>query len=173
MKQSVWRWKMIRKRVLLGLDTPSLATVMTVFANDKKFELVIAEGCEGAVRGTAEEALDMAVLDMSLGWDACCKRLKEVVSPTTLVVLLVSADHREDISRCLEGRCDAIIVKPLTYERLSSLVTQLLFSESKSLSRFLVRIPLRYGTDPTLSLRATPSTLPPMACSFKPETSCP
>lgn len=139
---------MSRKRVLLGLDTPSLATGMTVFANDKKFELVIAEGCDGAIRGTAEEALDMALLDMSLGWDACCKRLKEVVSPTTLVVLLVSADHREDISRCLEGRCDAIIVKPLTYERLSNLVTQLLFSESKSLSRFLVRIPVRYGTDP-------------------------
>jgi CheY-like chemotaxis protein len=139
---------MSRKRILLGLDTPSLATAMTVFANDKKFEVLIAEVGVGAVRGAVEKAPDMAIVDMSLGWDACCKRLREEVSPATMVVFLVSADHREDISRCLGGRCDAIIVKPLTYERLSSLVTGLLFPETKSTSRLLVRIPIYYGTDP-------------------------
>ncbi|HEY6873560.1 MAG TPA: PilZ domain-containing protein [Geobacteraceae bacterium] len=139
---------MSRKRVFLGLDAPALATAMSVLANDKKFEVLVAERGDGAVRGAVEEAPDMAILDTGLGWDACCKRLREEVSPATLVVFLVSADHRGDIGRCLDGRCDAIIVKPLTYEGLSSLLTRLLFPETKGVSRFQVRVPVRYGTDP-------------------------
>jgi len=38
---------MIRKSVLLGLDTPSLATAMTVLANDKKFDVLMPMSATG------------------------------------------------------------------------------------------------------------------------------
>ncbi len=138
---------MTRKKVVLGLDPASLATAMTVFANEKKFLQIIAGDCDEAVRAILEETPDMAVLDMSMGGDACCKRVKSA-SATTLIVLLVSPDDHDDIGRCLNACCDAIIMKPLVYQYLSDMVTRLLFPETNSTFRFPVRIPVRYGTTP-------------------------
>lgn len=138
---------MTRKKVLLGLDQASLATAMTVFANEKKFRQIVVGDCDEAVRAILEEAPDMAILDMGIGGDACCRRVKSVAS-RTLIVLLVSPDGHDDIGRCLNACCDAIIMKPLAYQYLSDMVTRLLFPETNSTLRFPIRIPVRYGTDP-------------------------
>ena len=70
------------------------------------------------------------------------------MSAKTLIVLHVSPDDPDGIARCLDACCDAIIMKPLAYQLLSDLVTRLLFPETNSSFRPLVRIPVRYGIDP-------------------------
>lgn len=138
---------MTRKKVLLCLDPASLAMAMTVFANEKKFRQIVTEDGDEAVRAIMGETPDLAILDMSIGGDACCRRVKSV-SATTLIVLLVSPDDRDGIARCIDVCCDAIIMKPLAYQHLSDLVTRLLFPETNSTFRFFVRIPVRYGINP-------------------------
>ena len=143
---------MTRKRVLLGMDADSVATAMNLFSNSEKFDIIVAHDGQEAAQGIMEETPDMAILDITLpktGGDECCKKVKKApISPKTLIVLMVSSETSGDIERCLEAGCDAVLVKPLAYERLSGLVTRLLFWESKTTSRFRVRIPVHYGVDP-------------------------
>jgi uncharacterized protein (TIGR02266 family) len=146
------RWRMLKKRVLLGLDAESAATAMNFFSNREKFAVTFANDGRQAVRGIEEERPDLAILDIRLpkgGGDYCCKRSKQAdLSPGTIIVLLVSTENSGEISRSLDAGCDALLLKPLTNESLSGLVTRLLFAESKSVSRFQVRVPVLYRVAP-------------------------
>lgn len=140
---------MTKKRILVGIDAESLPMVMEFFSNQEKFSVTVVHDGHDALRCIMEERLDLAVLDINLpkrGGDECCEAVKLAnLAPATVIALMVWVDNSNDIRRCLEVNCDALLVKPLGYERLSGVITRLLFSEKINTPRFLVRLPMRCG----------------------------
>ena len=143
---------MPKKQILLGGDPESLSLPMSFFSNTDKFSVTAVHDGHEVLRLFAEMKPDLAILDISLaerGGDACCKDVKEgALSPATAMVLMVCLQHYGDIGRCLDARCDAILVKPLMHEQLAGVVTRLLFKEWYTPSRFDVHVPIYYGVQP-------------------------
>jgi uncharacterized protein (TIGR02266 family) len=140
---------MTKKRILLGIDAASLPMTMDFFSNREKFSVTIVHDGNAALQCIIEEKPDLAVLDVNLpkkGGDDCCEAIKLAnLAPATLIALMVWVHNSSDIKRCLEVNCDALLVKPLAYERLAGVITRLLFSEKSVTPRFLVRLPMRCG----------------------------
>ena len=149
---------MPKKQILLGGDPNSLSLLMSFFSNTDKFSVTAVHNGHDALRVLAEMKPDLAILDISLaerGGDECCKDVKEGgLSPATSMVLMVCLQHRRDIGRCLNARCDALVVKPLVCEQLAGVVTRLLFKERYTSSRFDVHFPIYYGVQPQKLVRA-------------------
>ncbi|HLO25886.1 MAG TPA: response regulator, partial [Geobacteraceae bacterium] len=124
---------MPKKQILLGGDPNSLSLPMSFFSNTDKFSVTAVHDGHEALRVLAEMKPDLAILDINLaerGGDECCKDVKEGgLSPATSMVLLICPQQHREFERCLNSRCDALIVKPLVYEKLAGVVTRLLFKE--------------------------------------------
>lgn len=140
---------MVRKRILLGVDVDSFAPAINFFSNRDKFGVtVVYDGAE-ALQAIVKEKPDLAILSVNLpekGGDECCWEVKDAgLSPATSIVLVVWAQDSSDIKRCLAARCDALLVKPLDYERMAAIVTKLLFGGKSIPPRINVRLPVRYG----------------------------
>jgi uncharacterized protein (TIGR02266 family) len=143
---------MTRKHILLGGDADALSLPMSFFSNTEKFRVTTVHRGDAALRCIAEAKPDLAILDMSLadtGGDECCIEAKEAgLSPATSIVLMVRMQNRTELSRCLNSRCDALLVKPLMYEQLAGVTTRLLFKNDHSASRFEVHLPVKLGVHP-------------------------
>jgi DNA-binding response OmpR family regulator len=150
-------WHMPKKQILLGGDPNSLSMPMNFFSNTNKFSVAAVHDGHEALRVLAEMKPDLAILDINLakrGGDECCKDVKEGgLSPATPMVLMVCPQHRRDIGRCLNARCDALLVKPLVYEQMAGVITRLLFKERYTPSRFDVHFPIHYGVQPQKLVR--------------------
>src|SRR5512139_681930 len=113
---------MPKKEILLGGDPNSLSLPMSFFSNSDKFSVTTVRDGHEALRILAEMKPDLAILDINLaerGGDECCKDVKEGgLSPATSMVLMICPQHRGEIGRCLNAKCDALLVKPLVYEQL-------------------------------------------------------
>jgi uncharacterized protein (TIGR02266 family) len=148
---------MPKKQILLGGDPNSLSLPMSFFSNTGKFSVTAVHDGYEALRVLAEMKPDLAILDINLaerGGDECCKDVKEGgLSPATPMVLMVCLQHHGDIGRCLDARCDAILVKPLMHEQLAGVATRLLFKEWYTSSRFDVHVPIYYGVQPQKLVR--------------------
>jgi uncharacterized protein (TIGR02266 family) len=140
---------MPKMQILLGGDPDSLSLLRSFFSNTDKFSVTAVNDGHEAHRVLAEMKPDLAILDINLavkGGDECCKDAKEGgLSPATSMVLMVCLQHRRDIGRCLDARCDAFLVKPLMYEQLAGVATRILFRERRTSSRFNVHFPIYYG----------------------------
>ncbi len=140
---------MRKKRILLGVDADALLMAREFFSNREKFSVTEVRDGHEALRFMVEEKPDLAILDINLpkkGGDECCEAVKlGNLAPTTVIALMVWVHNSDDIKRCLQVNCDALLVKPLAYERLAGIITRLLFSEKSMTPRFLVRLPMRCG----------------------------
>ncbi len=140
---------MRKKRILLGVDADALPMTREFFSNRKKFSVTEVYDGHDALRCIIEEKPDLAILDINLpkkGGDKCCEAVKlGNLAPMTVMALTVWVHNSDDIKRCLQVNCDALLVKPLAYERLAGVITRLLFSEKSMTPRFIVRIPMRCG----------------------------
>lgn len=140
---------MKKKRILIGVDADALPMAREFFSNREKFSVTEVHDGHEALRCVMEERPDLAILDINLpqkGGDECCEAVKlGNLAPSTVIALMVWVHNSNDIKRCLEVNCDALLVKPLAYERLAGIITRLLFSEKSVTPRFLVRLPMRCG----------------------------
>jgi uncharacterized protein (TIGR02266 family) len=148
---------MPKKQILLGGDPDSLSLPMSFFSNADKFSVTAARDGHEALRVLAEMKPDLAILDINLaemGGDECCKDVKERgLAPATSLVLMVCLHHHGDIGRCLDAKCDAVLVKPLVHAQLAGVTTRLLFKEWYNSSRFDVHVPIYYGVQPQKLVR--------------------
>ncbi len=140
---------MRKKRILLGVDADALPMTTEFFSNRGKFNVTEVHDGHEALRCIMEEKPDLAILDVNLPkkrGDECCEAVKlGNLAPATVVALMACVHNSDDIKRCLHVNCDALLVKPLAYERLSGIITRLLFSERRGTPRFQVRLPIRCG----------------------------
>jgi len=142
---------MPKKQILLGGDADSLSLPMNFFSNTDKFSVTTVHNGDEALKFLAEKKPDLAILDIDLtgkGGDECCQKAKEGLSPATPIVLAVRMQNRAELSRCLNARCDALLVKPLMYEQVAGVSTRLLFKNNHSASRFDVHLPIHFGVQP-------------------------
>lgn len=138
------------KRILLGLDGESFPLAMDFFGNREKFDVTRVHDGQAALQRVSEEKPDLAILDVNLsgkGGAECCREIRQAcLSTKTAVVLAVGVQNSGDVRQCLEANCDALLAKPLAYERLSGIVTRFLFGTKSVIPRIDVRLPVRYGT---------------------------
>ncbi len=143
---------MAKKLILLGGTPYSLAMPTNFFSNADKFSVATMRDGHEALQFLAEKKPDLAILDVDLAGrrgDACCIEAKQAgLSPGTSIVLMAWMQNHDDISRCLDAGCDALLKKPLRYEQLADITTRLLFGEMSSASRFDVHLPIQYGIQP-------------------------
>jgi len=148
---------MPKKQILMGGDPDSLSLLMSFFSNTDKFGVTAVNNGHEALGALAEMKPDLAILDINLaerGGDECCKHVKKgCLSPATSMVLMICLQHSGEIERCLDARCDALLVKPLVHEKLAGVVTRLLFKERYTAPRFDVHLPIYYGVQPEKLVR--------------------
>ncbi len=143
---------MAKKLILLAGTPYSLAMPTNFFSNVDKFSVTVVRDGHAALSFLTEQKPDLAILDVDLsekGGDACCGEAKlGGLSPATPIVLMAWMQNHDDIGRCLNANCDALLMKPLRYEQLAGITTRLLFGETDTASRFDVHLPIQYGVQP-------------------------
>jgi uncharacterized protein (TIGR02266 family) len=140
---------MVKKRILLGVDEILHHSMLDFFSNAEKFSVTVVSDGDEAFRCLLEEQPDLAILDVNLpgkGGDECCRAAKQTgLAPAPPIVLLTHAGNIGGIARCRNAGCDALLLKPLEYDRLSAMATEILFGERSAAPRVEVRLPVRYG----------------------------
>ncbi|MGQ0580102.1 MAG: response regulator [Betaproteobacteria bacterium] len=107
-------------RVLLVDDSADHRLLMSLYLRRSGVEILTASNGEEALQITAVELPELVVLDMTMqgmsGFEVC-KRIKaNPVSALTPVVLLTSADNREDRIKGLQAGADDFFSNPVQRE---------------------------------------------------------
>ncbi len=138
-----------KKRILLATGSESLLPLEKMFANRKKFDVIVArDGCQ-AFEMIKHEKPELSFLNLHLpgmSGDACCQAVKwNGLCLDTTIVLLPSAGRPEELERCINSGCDAVLQKPIDHVLLAETVTRFLFSERRREQRYVVHLNITYG----------------------------
>ena len=114
-------------RVLLIEDDEDNRELMGEVLQDAGYEVVlVASGAEG-LRTLAEQSIDVIVTDLGMpgmGGLEVAQAAKEI-APSVPVVVITGFADREDIKRARGREIDAVLVKPVDPDALTSIVDQM------------------------------------------------
>ena len=114
-------------RVLLIEDDDDNRELMGEVLQDAGYEVVlVASGAEG-LRILAEQSIDVIVTDLGMpgmGGLEVAQAAKEI-APSVPVVVITGFADREDIKRARGREIDAVLVKPVDPDALTSVVDQM------------------------------------------------
>ena len=114
-------------RVLLIEDDDDNRELMGEVLQDAGYEVVlVASGAEG-LRTLAEQSIDVIVTDLGMpgmGGLEVAQAAKEI-APSVPVVVITGFADREDIKRARGREIDAVLVKPVDPDALTSVVDQM------------------------------------------------
>ena len=114
-------------RVLLIEDDEDNRELMGEVLQDAGYEVVlVASGAEG-LRTLAEQSIDVIVTDLGMpgmGGLEVAQAAKEI-APSVPVVVITGFTDREDIKRARGREIDAVLVKPVDPDALTSVVDQM------------------------------------------------
>jgi len=114
-------------RVLLIEDDEDNRELMGEVLQDAGYEVVlVASGAEG-LRTLAEQSIDVIVTDLGMpgmGGLEVAQAAKEI-APSVPVVVITGFADREDIKRARGREIDAVLVKPVDPDALTSVVDQM------------------------------------------------
>ena len=114
-------------RVLLIEDDDDNRELMGEVLQDAGYEVVlVASGAEG-LRTLAEQSIDVIVTDLGMpgmGGLEVAQAAKEI-APSVPVVVITGFTDREDIKRARGREIDAVLVKPVDPDALTSVVDQM------------------------------------------------
>jgi CheY-like chemotaxis protein len=114
-------------RVLLIEDDDDNRELMGEVLQEAGYEVVlVASGAEG-LRTLAEQSIDVIVTDVGMpgmGGLEVAQAAKEI-APSVPVVVITGFTDREDIKRARGREIDAVLVKPVDPDALTSVVDQM------------------------------------------------
>ena len=114
-------------RVLLIEDDDDNRELMGEVLQEAGYEVVlVASGAEG-LRTLAEQSIDVIVTDLGMpgmGGLEVAQAAKEI-APSVPVVVITGFADREDIKRARGREIDAVLVKPVDPDALTSVVDQM------------------------------------------------
>lgn len=142
---------MIRKRILLTDDLDLQRAMKGSFFARAGFDLLVA-GNERQAREIVEErdpALVVLALDHpGLDGEVFCREIKkDPVLRSTPVILLARTDRRQDVQRCRDAGCDAMVGKPIEDAKLVDAACTLLGLSLREASRVGASFSLRFGLE--------------------------
>lgn len=142
----------MRKRKILLADDPELFLRMEkTFLHLDEFELITTDSGVKALALAKEMRPDLIFLDLymqGMNGDECCRTIKEDVRYRGIPVVMVTHGRREeDLKRCREAGCDAIVQKPINRHELLQMTRKFLRIEDNSAPRYSARLLVHYGPD--------------------------
>ncbi len=114
-------------RVLLVEDDEDNRELMGEVLQDAGYEVVLADSGAAGLRTLAEHSIDVVVTDVGMpgmGGLEVARAAKEI-APTVPVVVVTGYADREDIASARGREVDAVLVKPVDPEALTSVVEQM------------------------------------------------
>jgi len=134
--------------ILISRDKELLRAMDSSFFKRSGFLTLVANDGEEAIQVVREQNPVMVVLNLNLrdqGGDICCFQIKQdPVLGSTPVALVARKEVREDILRCQEAGCDAMLFTPVDRRQMVETVSLLLNivrrKEPRAASHFQARI---------------------------------
>ncbi|MFA7404789.1 MAG: SpoIIE family protein phosphatase [Pelobacteraceae bacterium] len=142
----------MRKRKILLADDPELfLRLEKTFLHRDEFELITTDSGKKALSLAREMKPDLIFLGLymqGMNGDECCRTLKEDERYRGIPVVMVTQGKREDdLKRCREAGCDAIVQKPINRHDLLEMTRKFLRIEDHAAPRYSARLLVHYGPD--------------------------
>lgn len=142
---------MRKRKILLADDLELFLRLEKTFQHRDEFELITTGSGEKALALAREMKPDLIFLALYMqGMDGaeCCRAIKEDQRYRGIPVVMVTQGKREDdLKRCREAGCDAIVQKPINRHDLLEMTRKFLRIEDHSAPRYSVRLLVHYGPD--------------------------
>jgi sigma-B regulation protein RsbU (phosphoserine phosphatase) len=143
---------MRKRRILLAEDVELFLMLEKHFLHRDEFELITVHSGEEALAMIREMEPALIFLDLlmpGISGDECCLAIKKDERYRQIPVVIVAKGGRDDdLNRCLEAGCDAVILKPINCQDFLETTRKCLRTENRSASRYSARFLINYGTDP-------------------------
>lgn len=142
---------MKKRKILLADDLELLLRLEMAFQYRDEFELITTGSGEKALALAREMKPDLIFLDLymqGMNGDECCRAIKEDERYRGIPVVLVTQGNRaDDLKRCREAGCDAIVKKPINRHDLLEMTRNFLQIEDHTAPRYSARLLVNYGPD--------------------------
>jgi len=137
------------KKILIVDDIPLYIEMAKGFFRRDQVILLTAKSGPEAVASVREHKPDIVFMDLYMPGGDCDVACKEIKSDPTFkftpVVIVTSSNYPEDIARCKQAGCNAIIEKPLTRDKLLDAGRNFLKLPKWSGQRIKTRLQASYG----------------------------
>lgn len=142
----------MKKRKILLADDPELfLRLEKTFLHRDEFELITTDSGKKALTLAKEIKPDLIFLNLymqGMNGDECCRAIKEDERYRGIPVIMVIQGKREDdLKRCREVGCDAIVQKPINRHDLLKTTHKFLRIDDHSASRYSAKLLVHYGPD--------------------------
>jgi phosphoserine phosphatase RsbU/P len=143
---------MRKRKILLFDDVELFLRLEKTFLHRDDFELITAHSGEEALRMIRQTDPDLIFLDLfmpGMNGDECCRTIKGDERYRHVPVVMVTQGEREDdLKRCREVGCDAVVLKPIIRHDLLEITRKCLGIEERSAPRYSARLLVHFGTEP-------------------------
>ncbi len=140
------------KKVLLSDDLNLFLEMEESLFRRHDIVLLVAQSGVEAMAIMQSERPSLVLLDLNLpemGGDECCRRAKaDRALRDTPFILMASASWEEEVTRCREAGCDAIVFKPVNRAHLLKTVRELLGIADRGTRRSPGVLDVVYSTVP-------------------------
>ena len=138
-----------RRKILLVDDVELFRELQKTFFRRREVDLLVAENGKEAYRQALRHRPDMNFMDLhmpEMDGDECCAKIKAHEQLSKIPVVMVTAAAREnDIDRCKQAGCDAIIMKPINRQNFLETANNFLQMPVRIAPRVRVDFPVSYG----------------------------
>jgi len=142
---------MKKRKILLADDLELLLRLEKTFQYRDEFELITTGSGEKALALARETKPDLIFLDLympGMNGDECCRAIKEDARYRGIpVVMVIQGNRDDDLKRCREAGCDAIVQKPINRHELLEMTRKFLQIEDHTAPRYSARLLVNYGPD--------------------------
>jgi DNA-binding response OmpR family regulator len=123
-----------KKRILTVDDDPTAVGALRQILTQKGYEVATASSGEEALAVLADQAFDLAILDVSLpgisGYDVCRKVRKDARTVDLPVIFLTARALLMDMAEGEDAGSDLYLIKPVLATKLLSMVGMFLSDDA-------------------------------------------
>jgi phosphoserine phosphatase RsbU/P len=143
---------MRKKRILLVEDVELFLMLERNYLRRDEIELITVRSGGHALSMIREVQPDLIFLNLfmpDINADECCRIIKGEERYRHIPVVMVSTEGGGDeLKRCLEAGCDAVVHKPIKCRDFLEMTRKFLRIEDRAASRQSARFLVHYGTEP-------------------------
>ena len=142
---------MDKKKILLADDVELFLELEKTFFRREGFELLVARTGQEALEKTALARPDLIFMDLfmpAMDVDEACRLLKADPRLDVIPVVMVTQGGREEeLERCRQAGCDAIVLKPINRHHFLATARQFLAITDRGTPRVRARLQIHHGPE--------------------------
>ncbi len=138
-----------RKKVLLVDDVELFLELQKTFFRRESFELLVARNGREAYETIERQRPDLVFMDLympEMAGDECCRKVKNHPElRSTPIVMVTHGGRQEELARCRDAGCDAVVLKPINRHQFLETARNFLDIVDRMAPRIGARLRIRYG----------------------------